>query len=627
MDLVKAYDTVNHELLFLILEKFGVPPFLIDIIKRLYKDLKIKFKLGKSMTEILQTVGVRQGDNMAPVLFLFLMAAISQVIDQEFEQNSIEKIEFLRKSDDKYHEGQIFRHDVRKCVLSENLTQVVIRHLAYVDDEGFPFTSREQLALGTNIINRVFKMFGVEMHTGKRDSTTGKFSKSKTEAVYFPRRSFWHQEALSAGVAEEDAAAIVSETDNEPETQRERRQNTEQAIYAAHSNTQPIVLESDNERITFTFNFTYLGRVFSGNLRDCEAIRTRIAKANAAFACLVKFFKRKEIKLDYKKKIFEGICVNLLLWGCESWALRVDHIRDLEVWLHRKIRKILGITIYQVMDDHSLKNDHIRKMFGDSNSIQTMIDVRRMKLLGDIVQGKNSVGCPARQMLIAFSAHPREVAGGRPLKSNKESLHDSLARSLKKVGFTIDRSGSLKDWYWDFLNPTFVSELIAFLKDSSKPIPRRSNPGSQYTYHPRYSSRHSDSRRAEQDRNARERQQRRQQRHEDHRRRQEERRQQQQDHRQQRGGMSESPSRSRPFSGIDPDLDPSNMEWNLGRAHRVLGNIGRNATSREIKTAYRLESRRWHPDHHVGKPSFKEAEARMQTINAAYEYLRELSRT
>ncbi|EJK64179.1 hypothetical protein THAOC_15112, partial [Thalassiosira oceanica] len=119
-----------------------------------------------------------------------------------------------------------------------------------------------------------------------------------------------------------------------------------------------------------------------------------------------------------------------------------------------------------------------------------------------------------------------------------------------------------------------------------------------------------------------------QQRHEDHRRRQEERRRQQQDHRQQHSGMSESPSRPRPSSGInDPDLDPSNMEWNLGRAHKVLGNLGRNATSREIKMAYRLESRRWHPDHHVGKSSFKEAESRMQTINAAYEYLRELSRT
>ena len=63
------------------------------------------------------------------------------------------------------------------------------------------------------------------------------------------------------------------------------------------------------------------------------------------------------------------------------------------------------------------------------------------------------------------------------------------------------------------------------------------------------------------------------------------------------------------------------MEWNLNRAHKVLGNLGRHATS---KMAYRLESRRRHPDHHVGKPSFNEAEARMQTINAAYEYLREL---
>jgi len=128
-------------------------------------------------------------------------------------------------------------------------------------------------------------------------------------------------------------------------------------------------------------------------------------------------FQEKGDQARVQEEVFEGICVNLLLWGCESWALRVNHIRDLEVWLHRKIRKILGITIYQVMDDHSLKNDRIRKMFGDINCVLTTIDVRRMKLLGDIVQGENGVRCPARQMLIAFSSvHPREVAGGRPLK-------------------------------------------------------------------------------------------------------------------------------------------------------------------------------------------------------------------
>ncbi|EJK77056.1 hypothetical protein THAOC_01138 [Thalassiosira oceanica] len=99
----------------------------------------------------------------------------------------------------------------------------------------------------------------------------------------------------------------------------------------------------------------------------------------------------------------------------------------------------------------------------------------------------------------------------------------------------------------------------------------------------------------------------------DYHRRQEEHRHRRQDRRQQHNGVSVSPLRPRQPSEMDPDLDPSNMEWNLNRVHKVLGNLGRHATPRDIKTAYRLKSRRWHPGHHIGKPSFKEVEAHMKT--------------
>jgi hypothetical protein len=36
VDLVKAYDTVNHELLFQILERYGAPPKYVNAIMRLY---------------------------------------------------------------------------------------------------------------------------------------------------------------------------------------------------------------------------------------------------------------------------------------------------------------------------------------------------------------------------------------------------------------------------------------------------------------------------------------------------------------------------------------------------------------------------------------------------------------
>jgi hypothetical protein len=41
----------------------------------------VVLKIDKEITEIMQCVGVRQGDNMAPVLFLFLMSAVAETLE------------------------------------------------------------------------------------------------------------------------------------------------------------------------------------------------------------------------------------------------------------------------------------------------------------------------------------------------------------------------------------------------------------------------------------------------------------------------------------------------------------------------------------------------------------------
>lgn len=53
--------------------------------------------------------------------------------------------------------------------------------------------------------------------------------------------------------------------------------------------------------------------------------------------------------------------------------------------------------------------------------------------------------------------------------------------------------------------------------------------------------------------------------------------------------------------------------------YEVLG-VGRNATEKEIKAAYRKLARKWHPDLHTGKQK-KEAEEKFKQINEAYEVL------
>ena len=94
IDLVKAYDTANHELLIKMLKKFGAPPKLCAVIEHLYKDLKVVFKIRKNKIEILQGVSVRQGDKMAPVLFLFLMATVHELLGKTWIREGIQRVQF-----------------------------------------------------------------------------------------------------------------------------------------------------------------------------------------------------------------------------------------------------------------------------------------------------------------------------------------------------------------------------------------------------------------------------------------------------------------------------------------------------------------------------------------------------
>ena len=87
--------------------------------------------------------------------------------------------------------------------------------------------------------------------------------------------------------------------------------------------------------ITFCKHFNYLGTWVSYSLRDDYDISKRIAAANAAMGDLKKFWIDDHVDMYSKYMIFRAIPCNLLLWGCESWALRQSLLDSLEVFLYQ----------------------------------------------------------------------------------------------------------------------------------------------------------------------------------------------------------------------------------------------------------------------------------------------------
>ena len=108
VDLVKAYNTANHELLLRILKQYGAPPKFVSAIRTTYTDNICILKIEKEKVEIPQTIGVRQGDNMAPVLFL--MTAFAETLEIVWRKQAIPILKVMTASDDNMIKGKICSH-------------------------------------------------------------------------------------------------------------------------------------------------------------------------------------------------------------------------------------------------------------------------------------------------------------------------------------------------------------------------------------------------------------------------------------------------------------------------------------------------------------------------------------
>jgi hypothetical protein len=71
-------------MLWKILHKYGLPKTLISVIKKMYTDIEITLQSGDASRSFPSTSGVKQGDNLAPILFLFVVQAAAKNIDKKW---------------------------------------------------------------------------------------------------------------------------------------------------------------------------------------------------------------------------------------------------------------------------------------------------------------------------------------------------------------------------------------------------------------------------------------------------------------------------------------------------------------------------------------------------------------
>ena len=208
---------------FFLPERYGAPPKLRPATSRMYQDLKVVLKIGKIEEKMSQKVGVRQGDCMAPVLFLFMVMEFAKTLEIEWIKADLKTINLRQHTHSPRGVGKLTRH---KKYNFEQGTLLALFCVLYVDDSAFTFEDRDQITRGLNLIYQHFTMFGLEMHIVK-----GKKA-SKTECVFFPPLGFLRRKLnLSTKNNKSKSKMLVTNTKQESHESRYKEKKKLTTIY------------------------------------------------------------------------------------------------------------------------------------------------------------------------------------------------------------------------------------------------------------------------------------------------------------------------------------------------------------------------------------------------------------
>ena len=91
VDLQKAYDSVDRELLWKVLARAGVPSAMIDVIHQFHDGMRTRVRMddGELSEWFEVTQGLRQGCVLSPSLFNIFFAAVMEVVLQRFKDGTI----------------------------------------------------------------------------------------------------------------------------------------------------------------------------------------------------------------------------------------------------------------------------------------------------------------------------------------------------------------------------------------------------------------------------------------------------------------------------------------------------------------------------------------------------------
>lgn len=215
------------------------------------------------------------------------------------------------------------------------------------------------------------------------------------------------------------------------------------------SKTKVLVVNKSNENIQMNIKingetiqqcsqFCYLGSIVTDDNRCTTEIKRRIALAKQAFSNKRQLLTSRHISIETRKSFIKTFVWSVLLYGCETWALRKQDIQRLEaaeMWIWRRMLKISWTE--------KKSNEWVLKEIHETRKLITNIEKRKAKFVGHTLRHNEFLTTILEGKVLGKKGR------GRPRKAHLDSMihglqfkqYADLKRSASERQMWLQRQG------------------------------------------------------------------------------------------------------------------------------------------------------------------------------------------
>nr|VZI23587.1 unnamed protein product [Spirometra erinaceieuropaei] len=155
--LKKTFDTVNHERLWKIMQKFGSPERLIQMVRQLHDGMMARVTdNGAASERVAATNGVKQGCVLAPTLFSLMFSAM--LMDAYRDERPGIRIAYRK-------DGHLLKQ--RRMHFHARMSTNTVHELLFIKGCALNTTSEEDMQRSVNLISSPCEDFGLVINTQK----------------------------------------------------------------------------------------------------------------------------------------------------------------------------------------------------------------------------------------------------------------------------------------------------------------------------------------------------------------------------------------------------------------------------------------------------------------------------